>query len=951
MQHTNSNQRPAMHCLLWALLVPHSLLLILNVRSWLLIQGEAGAEETFVASWLGCFQVLFILAEVAVYLAYRLRYIRFDWTFYLASFMAHVAYMWAFTLNLHDIIPSAIQPWIVNEGNVGRWNFTLMMPGAFCSLYALTKAIFNKVSSETSIFAVVVGLIGIPVLWYLLVSVLQPLMLGSFTEVVMIVFSTALITLFLAVVIRLFDNFIFKDKSLRFTEKHYVLALILGLAAPLGGLYLNKIIPFPVDFQSTVIYALTVLNGLILMWKPGAEGFASIRLFLRFLTLPFIAYFFLVFLPFLPLSLFAIIAMGAGFLMLTPLALGLFQGRITYNDYALVCSVSGPARARAIALMGFLIIPVYFTSQIYQDKAGLDRALAYFYANDMESVSLTDSEIERAVSALMQLRDRKAAKQLPYIAGVYNHFVFGDMVLPDAKIERMYRWLTNADLPKTELDFFGSPRSRSSWGVAVPPKKEVEIASIDHELSRPGGSTVRVKLRNYANDTHSLYTGKLHLPEGVFATGMKLKIEDEWVAARVFDRKTALWVFEKITEVRRDPALLIYRSLNELELRVYPFPAEGIREVELKFEYNPLADATIDIGGNVINLNPTSNKPQLMVSNGLILKAERVRRYAFERKPYLHFILDYSLDSKHVANDYLLKIIQISKTLGVEKLAITAANVGSADIEEIRIIDVQSETEIVKEIEAIQLAERGGFWIKRALASEILRASNVQEAVYVEQTPIFVVLAGDHFAGDVDISLKEWHWLIPDMEQWYLFQNNTLVPKPVFEGIGGGPVAVFKRGETVQVASVSRQAVLNVESSESLAVYSLAEKRFVAFDDYIQSASSAAWRKAAEAWKSAKQSALNPASLEKNRPKLLSVSRDLSVLLPSTALIVVESDSQWKMLERKEKQSLSNHSGLEFEEKQASEPAWWLMALILLIFVYWKERKSRRFFASSAEKF
>ena len=38
-----------------------------------------------------------------------------------------------------------------------------------------------------------------------------------------------------------------------------------GLLAPLGGLLLNRKIPFPCDFQSPGVYVLTVLNGLVLL--------------------------------------------------------------------------------------------------------------------------------------------------------------------------------------------------------------------------------------------------------------------------------------------------------------------------------------------------------------------------------------------------------------------------------------------------------------------------------------------------------------------------------------------------------------------------------------------------------------------------------------------------------------------------------------------------------------
>jgi len=64
--------------------------------------------------------------------------------------------------------------------------------------------------------------------------------------------------------------------------------------------------------------------------------------------------------------------------------------------------------------------------------------------------------------------------------------------------------------------------------------------------------------------------------------------------------------------------------------------------------------------------------------------------------------------------------------------------------------------------------------------------------------------------------------------------------------------------------------------------------------------------------------------------------------MPSTGMIVVENTAQWKIMEKKEKQAMSNHSALDFEDQQqtsASEPPWWLMLILLLVFV--KGRRAR----------
>src|SRR3954466_2192515 len=91
---------------------------------------------------------------------------------------------------------------------------------------------------------------------------------------------------------------------------------------PLAGLILNITIPFPVDFQAAEVYVLTVANALVLLfavWTGGSRPRLSWHLLC--VTFPFALYFFIVFLPYIPLSVLAVIVMGAGMLVLTPILL------------------------------------------------------------------------------------------------------------------------------------------------------------------------------------------------------------------------------------------------------------------------------------------------------------------------------------------------------------------------------------------------------------------------------------------------------------------------------------------------------------------------------------------------------------------------------------------------------------------------------------------------------
>ena len=944
-----------LHSLFWLTLVPQCLLLLLNFRSWHLISGEAGENEIYAALVLLVCEILVITGALIIYWLYRQGKMKINALTGLIGLIAQAGYMILFLSTVGDVIPNTVQPWIVSEGNVGRWNITLMMPGAFISLYAFTKATFSEMAKTKGRWLTFGLTLGVPLVWYLFSTLMQPTWFGQFSIVGWIIIASAFVTLFLAAIINVFDNLLHKEFSTHMVEKHYIAALLLGLAAPLGGLYLNRSIPFPTDFQTTNVYVLTVLNGLILLLKPGNTRYLAGKYFLRCLSFPFILYFFLVFLPFLPLSLLAVIAFGAGFLMLTPLVLGLFQFRATQFEFNLVVSQQGKTKAVMITVFGLLILPTYFVAQATLDKAAINKTLDYFYAHDYEGSPLSDSDIKRAAKTLVQLRDRKLDVQMPYISEFYNAIVFGDLVLPDTKIAQTYRLLTNETLPEFKADVLAREgRSRRFRGNFVKPNTEVAVENIEQlPTQSPLTKTLRLTLRNQSEDTHTLYRETLEIPEGVFVTGLRLKIESEWVNGRLFDKKTALWVFQKITEFRRDPAIIYYTSPTTLELRVYPFPANGIREVELDIAYHPELDASIGIGTVHLDLNPEDNKKSVISSSGNI--AFETAPFAWVRTPYLHVILDFSAGAKHSTTTYINELTAAGKKLGIDKVKLTAANISSAETNSDELIELSNQEELAQAIDKIRLSERGGFWLEQAIANEILRINSGLRESNLTLLPIFFVALGNEIPLDVDYNVHKWNRLIPDGEQLYINSNGILTAYSLATGLPldtldiapPKPIVAFKQNDKIHIFPANRSSIAEFDPTDSLAIYNPETNQFETIEtEKKTNPLTNNWANLARTWDKWAAASLQPSTFEDKRQAFLEAGRENSLLLPSTAFIVVEADSQWKILERKEDQSLKNHSALEFEEeRQASEPSWWILLAFVLLYIYIKDKKvfSRKF--------
>ena len=942
------NNRVILNIILWAIIIPQVFLVALNIHGWALISGEANDIEAKYALTTLLFELVLISASTVIFWRCLTKKSQIGWKIAFGSLFVHAVYMLFFLFNINNIIPDSIQPWVLNEENIGRWNITLFMPGAFISLYALTKLFFSSIGEGKGRLIILLTTIGMPLTWYLFVSLMQPSWFGQISVIVSIVIGCLIVVAFLAGIIRFFDNIIHKPATSNIIEKHYIIALLVGLVAPLGGLALNQKIPFPVDFQSFGVYAFTVVNGLVLCIKPEGQTYTSVRLFLRCIVFPFTLYFFLVFLPFLPLSLIAIIAVGAGFLMLTPLALGLFQVKITIDEFNLTRVKVGSSKAILISVLGLSILPSYFITHAIMDKLALETSLEYFYSHDTSAEFLSESQISRSANALVQLRDRKAGIQLPYISSIYNSLVFGDLVLSDKKISRMYGLLTDEALPeqKTSMNRAtgSSRRSFRQLGI-VAPRQDIDISNVGLNNLTEGQATVQLTLTNTSDDTHSLFVGQLDIPEGVFISGLRLKIENEWVSGRVFDKKTALWVFEKITEVRRDPALLYYLSSKKVELRVYPFPSNGIREVEIDFQYHPTLDSKITIENKEIDLNPTFNSPSIISESGAALVSDNISEIAFQREPYLHFILDYSANTIVTDSEYAERINAVRKELNINEFTVSAANISVSKKVDDKLLGTTDVKEITQFINAIEFRKTGGLWVQQALAKEILHINETINNDSFQRTPIFVLLSDQE--NDFDVELDPWNWLIPDMTTWYSYSNGNLqshalnVERETTQNLNStiNPVVAIQQGSKISILPTNSSSILDTSNGEELSIYNPSSDSFNPALPTNQPIFNSIWTDYADIWINWRKVNLNPSELELQRKTFLEKSREKNLLLPTTSLIAVERPSQWEILKRKEKQSINNHSGLDFEdEQQTSEPSWWILLIGLLIFLYLKEK-------------
>ena len=913
--------------LLWLYMAPPLLLALLNLRSYSLVSGEMTPTQLHMAWTMAGYNLALMLAAGLAYAWARGRAGGLRWTLGAMLLPLQLGYLWMTVAWLDQLIPRSVPFWMLPPERVLYHQFALVMPGVFHA--ALLVACFpTRLRLRSDLARSLIVLMAIPAAWYVVVHLLtraHRIALDIPSVVVFLLIALSTLVLMGALLRVLTAGWV----GLRCIGGHGRLLLIalVGLAGPLGGLWLNAYIPFPVDFQSWAVYVLAAINGVVLL-LPGNGSRAGHRLvwLAQCATFPFTLYFFVVFLPFLPLSLLAIVAMGAGFLMLVPTALALVHLTLLREGWQASGGASQSRGWRVAAVVLLLLLPGYFAGRAFQDKAALGQALDYLYEAKNDATRFP-GDLKALDRSLQNLRDFKAGLQLPFLSEFYSQVVFGGLTLPEARVQEMYRAyfgvaLESPDASRLTNPLFGQRRSNNFWGgirTAPPWPHDVVVADLQTRAVTEEGvekRTVTLQLANRGPD-NSEYVAEVRLPAGCWITGFRLKVGDELVPGRLFEKKTALWVYEMIRDqTRRDPGLLVYRDPGTVELRVFPFATNETRTVEMEF-MNPaglseplhIGDRRVESSGGGGSHDAVA-RVQGTSPGALWVVGEEVYRKApvEERSTYLHLVVDRSAGRADPALAW--EAVQaMARELGVDRCRVTAAN--------FELEDVVPESVPLAEVPAlwsrVTLPVRGGFCRDRALA-HVLRQANEQRP---DEVALVVVLSSQTNTVALEAELAYLASAWPGQPGYV-----QLAPSGRWQTVdwSGNPLAwqrpvLWRRlaldGQSHWIPDEQKGPVVLLGDASADAV-----GNEVVHERYLQAAR--AWMLSHARWQ--RKGAALPSIRD-----LVEASRSAGVLIPATSYIVVENSAQWRFLEQSEKTKLQQNTALAFRD--APEPASWILAL------------------------
>lgn len=941
--------------------LPQVLLLALNLQVWELAAGEMDASHRHAALVLFALELLSLLVPAGLaawLLATKARFSRIQGVLPVVAgslFLGGV-----FTLS-SDAIPRALADWMLPPDR-WMWNqFALAIPVMLFGALRLICPDKPDGSGQTGGWdrpvLVTLGLLGAPIGYLFAGGVTFGFLISLFPQshllaVLMPAGYIGLSMFAAAGVMRLCIGIYLwvRPKSL---SKLAFLCFSVALFGPLAGLVLNAGIPFPADFQMPAIYALAALNGLVVLLPNFAPIFQQRAVWiLQCLLFPFTVYFFAVFLPMLPLAPLGMMCFGLGAFIYVPNLLFLLHGYRILDGYQLAVRDGNRAIVLAAGIVAMLVWPVGITVSARMDRANLHSALDFLQYPDYGRDAKFSGRLGALQSALFHLRDFKEGLYLPFLSEYYNWTVFDNLVLPQDRLNATYEAFFGEPLPKST----GRP-SMGMFSVRSNRRSVTEVLN-GVEGTRPAANAIarrmefktlvdgdairsRLSLTLYnPTGTETEYQTLIGIPPGVLVTGLSLTIGKDNVAGRLFEKRAAMWVYQKITEVRpvpKDPAILRFVDPDTAELRVYPVGADEERHVEIEFLYPKGWAPAIRVGSEtLLPETDSASAKSLVASTGdgsfsILLPGTVTKDLpSLKREPYLHFLVDCSKDSMFRDSAKLEEaLVRTVRTFPSSKFArISFVNFETGSFQKGEMIPVEK-VGAADDFVPPPSTFRGGFLPAPAI-KQVLWQHHLEMAAGKEQAlrgyPRIVVLRGSSTnpLSDPLPNLAEFARLLPDSPGYWTLNPNA--EQPVFTGFHGEstepdqvPVNIFQAGNVCFAAAAGKPVCYSSAQAASsvpqeIGVFQPATGKF-AVPGHVET-STATYAGALEPWNLEMSRIFEPFQNRGNEPlkRLIALCRRTGTLVPSLAYMVVEDTAQWKMLERTEKKTLKGHEALGLSE-------------------------------------
>lgn len=772
----------------------------------------------------------------------------------------------------------------------------LTIPGL---LYALIDLILKKFPPRATYKSNLANLaysIITPLTTYFIVVVIIPFLKKIFTNdlsyfsvdfIQMIVISIG-VTVFLFFGIRYIIGY-FKRKEIKANNPFVI--LIFGLILPFVGLAFNANLEAFGDFDFPIIYGVVFLNTIGLY--ASTSNIVKIKL-LGFIICcfgaPYVLYFFIVFIPYLPIALITLIVLGIGLLLLTPIILFIIQAKsliISFNELKLNYS---PKLLITFGLIATLAIPSIIIYTCENHKRTLQDIVNKTYHYDSDNLIYTDFNISKVDFILTQMNIRNRhnsflskAQRMPLISIYYDWHVFNNLKLSNSRVK---------DIQKL---FLGEEKPERPWQRRVAPIKLKDRINYHYTTKHIENgdyyqTQINLEITNLENENLREFNTEFNLPEDVFITQYYLDIEDRREYGILAEKNAANWIYNQITNQQKDPGILQYLSDKKLSLKIFPFKENETR----------ISGFTIYHKESVhFKINDTDINIPIQSKNNTIIEFTKNSYYippnAKQLLPKSTIKTQYYflIDNTELGEEYRNHFKQDQNTLKNSKIPYDVLYV-DADV---------SWNDKPK-------TKASGFnYIKALNQIQQLHKNN-------KQIPMIIVYANTknrYYADKNELHFKE------------SFPLNNLIES---ENWNKKPIEDFdlltfsRNGHTTHLRNDKEPEIISFDSIEN-----------TTFNPKTNSFAQGLHLRLFE-----KLSATNPKNKRKYWLKSLQQSFKQNILSHNTTYIALETEDQKQRLLKKQEDIINNKfNNNPSEEIRMSEPYFWLL-LLVLIFIFFKPK-------------
>ncbi len=865
----------------------------------------------------------------------------------LLSLISYITILYAYTNYYYIMLPLSIPQWMVSD-EVFFYAGTFLMPTLIHNVFILVAWLTPEERQNKSWVNFVFALF-IPGVWYIFFQVILPLWRHASLK-----YENHVITIFFIVGTVLFLFFIIRGiyilslkKRESFSKYQLLWKIPISIVFPLLGLAINNGLDIKSfsfreydagvfgDFNSIWFYIFAFANG-VLVCLPSLENklYRFILFLARAVTFSYTLYFFVVFLPYLPLSILAIIIAGLGFLMLTPLLLIMIHTSELYSDFKFLKEYF-PSRLLIVAcVIGILALSTIITLGFYRDRVTLAKTLNYLYTPDYsKTYEMSNDSLTRTIQTINSFKTTNrggnfsfANKKIPFISSYFNWIVLDNMTLSDSKIQFIGKVFFGTSSISLNTNI-GLPAASS--GVKI---REIKTKSNFDSNKKTWTSMVDLEIKNTTSLGIQEYSTKFTLPIGAWISDYYLFVGDKKEPGILAEKKAAMWVYSQIRNERRDPGILYYTIGNEITFKVFPFSQNETRKTG--FELIHKEPIEINLDGKKISLGNDNSKQDLKVTpNSKVIyvsSKEKAQLPKVERTPYYHFLIDTSLGKEIHINKYIQKIESLLRN---SKQVLASPRFSSVNQYTKNI----SSGNWKSDLSGTKFT--GGFFLDRAIRQTLAQTYKENK----KEFPILIVITEEMQSALIEKDFSDLAITYPEGDLFYEINENG---KFIAHSLKNNPHLPVKKQESISFdlkvyemsLSKGHKAYLPLDNNPSLV---LQNSKFEILAEEIKSKD---WNSALYLQGKWISHTLHPEISETEWLSLVKYSFISKFLTPVTSYMVVENEAQKEALRRKQEQVLSSNKSLDVGEdvQRMSEPNFYLLLGLFGVIVWIRNYFLRR---------